>query len=283
MYIELPPGLATVGDAIGTAVDFGVSIIASILGALFGGIFGGSDVGAINTALQNLRAAVAQAIDEVERFAWASAVALGKLMSMIHDLLVNFLDDLWQLLKKLATTILKLLKEVLPAIVKAIQLARAALANIYQNYIRPILVYLQYIRRYLGILRLFHIKWATQLDNFLVNLQGRIIAPFLWVLGTINGIANWVNLILTANLILQRPLFINTMYAYQNDWITMWWTGQATAAAAGGVPPTPAGTGPPSTAQAEQLLAEYVQTDTGEIATDAAVCNATLQEALAGV
>jgi hypothetical protein len=282
MFIELPPGLGTLGEAIDSTVSFGVAIIGTILGALFGGIFGGGDVAALNSALQQLRDAVATAIDDLQRFAWQSLTALGKLLSMIHDLLVNFLDDLWQLLKKLAGTIAKLLKEALPAIVKAIQLARQALADLYQKYIRPILVYLQYIRRYLAILRAFHIKWAGQLDSWLSNLQSRIIGPYLYMLGLINGVANWVNLILTAGLILQRPLFINTMYAYQKDWITMWWTGQVTAAGAAGAPPASSQVTPPSNAQVQADFSAFVSADAGPYAQDAATANQVLQQTLAG-
>ena len=278
MFIELP----SVPGAIGGAVSFGVSIVTSLLGALFSGIFGGASVGALQNAVLQLRDQLSEVADTLKRFAWQALVAIGKLLGMIRDLLANFLTLLWNFLKKLAATVWKLLQEALPKIIKALQNIRKFLLDLYAHYIRPILMYLQYIRRFLAILALFHVKFAAQLDAWLVNLQGRILAPFLYVMQTLNGFGNWINLILTAGLLIQRPVFLNSMYAYQRDWITMWWTGQAGAPGPTVAPPT-ATPGPPSQAQVTADLNAYTAADAGPYADVAAQAQQSAQAALAGL
>src|SRR5260370_13248952 len=54
---------------------------------------------------------------------------------------------------------------------------------------------LQSIRRFLGILRIFHVKWAKTLDNALADVQNRIEQAISIVRGNINGIINWLNAI----------------------------------------------------------------------------------------
>lgn len=275
MISNLPIG------GIGGGLSFGVSLIADILGALFGGLFGGPSTSQINAALNQLRNSFSRAIDTVTRFAWTIATAFGKLLGMIHDLLVGFLDGLWELVKKLAGILTRVMKEVLPAIAKAIRITRQTLNDLYKNWIRPLLNYIQIVRRYLAILRLFHVKWAGKLDQVLTNIQGRIVGPFLYVLRTLNGIGNWVNVILTAGAILQRPVFINTMYAYQRDWINLWWQGQAQAGNAGASGAPLAGTGPPSNAQVFADFQAFATADAGPYAVDAQRADTTLQQTLA--
>lgn len=279
--IELPP-IVGIGGGIGGSISFGLGIIISILSSLFGGLFGGPSASQINAALNQLRTSFSNAIDTVTRFAWTIANALGKLLDTIHGMLIGFLDQLWQLLKKIAANVVRILKEVLPAITKAVRALRATLDSIYAKYIRPVLAWIQLARRYLVILRLFHVKWAGQLDAILGKVQARIIGPFLYVLRTLNGIGNWVNLILTAGAVLQRPVFINTMYAYQRDWISMWWGGQANAPNAGTVLPPSAGFGPPSSAQVQTDFTMFVEADAGPYAADAARASQVLSQTLVG-
>lgn len=278
MFIELPPAVG----AIGNAVSFGISIVTSLLGALFSGIFGGANVGALQNAVTQLRDQLSQVADTLKRFAWQALTALGQLLGMIRDLLANFLTLLWNFLKKLASTVWSLLQEALPKIIQALQKIRSLLLQWYVQYIRPILMYLQWIRRFLVILQLFHVKIAGQLDAWLVQLQGRILAPFLYVMQTLNGLGNWINVILTAGALIQRAVFINTMFAYQADWINMWWTGQAGAPGPVGAPPTPTA-GPPSQGQVTADFSAFVQADAGPYAADGARAQQVFQETMLGV
>jgi hypothetical protein len=57
------------------------------------------------------------------------------------------------------------------------------------------LQFLQSVRRFLGILRIFHVKWAAKLDSSLADLQNRIEQSISIVRGNLNGIINWLNAI----------------------------------------------------------------------------------------
>lgn len=276
------PLISGISTAAGGASTFGISIIADILGALFGGLFGGNSTAAINQALFQLRSQFSNAIDTVTRFAWTIANALGKLLEAVHLLLDTFLAALKSLVQKIAAALHKLLTEVLPAVLKAIQNIRKFLNDFYAKYLKPVMQWIQIARKYLAILRLFHIKWAGKLDSILVTIQGKILAPYVYVLRTLNGLGNWVNVILTAGSIIQRPVFINTMYAYQRDWINMWWSGQASGTRGVAGPPTAAPVVPPSSAQVFAEFGEYASTGTGQYADDAANANAVLLQTMAG-
>jgi len=262
---EIPIDLPIAFDPL----TFGAEIIGTFLAALFASLFGGGpSTQQLQSEIQSLATNLSQAVDTVKRFAWSIAYGLGELMNTLWSILKDLITKIWSLLKQLAQDFVTLVKQALPAIMKAIRTIRQVLSDIYANYLRPILRWIQIARQYLAILRLFHVKFAAQLDGYLQQLQTRIIGPFLYVLRTINGLGNWINVILTAGAILQRPLFINTMYAYQQDWVNIWWQGQQSAPAGAGSLPTPAPAVPPTPAQVQGDLLTYYQTGGGDYAAD---------------
>jgi hypothetical protein len=260
---NLPDDLPVAFDPL----TFGADIIGAFLATLFGDIFSsGPSTQQLQTEINTLTSELGQAVDTLKRFAWTIAYGLGSALNSLWQAIEDFISKLWSFLKKLAEDFVTLVKEALPAIMNAIRTIRSFLQMIYQNYIMPILAWLQLARKYLAILRLFHVAWAAKLDGYLENLQARIIGPFLYVLGAINGVANWVNVILTAGAILQRPVFINTMYAYQQDWVNMWWQGQQTAPGPTTTPAAPPVA--PTAAQVNSDLLTYFQTGGGDYAAD---------------
>lgn len=209
-------------------VTFGISIVVgAILGALFGGLFGGNDTQALQNAVQALRQALAQTADELERFSWTIATGLGKTWQAIADIWDNFLDGLWSYLKQLGNSLWIVVSSVLPKLIQVVKDLRTFLDKIYTKYILPAMRYLLLIRQVLGILRAIGVPLGAKLDRILGQLQAAVFLPMQYVLRSLNGYGGWFNYVLTSNLILQRPLFINTMYAYQADWIKMFYTAQS--------------------------------------------------------
>lgn len=245
-------------------ISFGADIILTILGALFGGLFGGGGGAATTQDLVNLRNATSVAIDRVNRFAWVIANALGALLTAVHDLFTDLLDKLKSLLQTVAKALMWVLRVGIPALLKIIRNLRKWLAMIYQRYIRPVLIYLQYVRRYLAILKLLHIHIADKLDAYLGKIQSTILAPFYYALRSINGIGTWVNLIVTAGGLIQRAVFINSHYAYQRDWIGMWWNGQMPGGAPGAALPPPPPYNAATTQQVAGDVGVWVDTGAGE-------------------
>jgi hypothetical protein len=62
---------------------------------------------------------------------------------------------------------------------------------------------IQSIRRFLGILRLFHVAWAAKLDNSLADLQNRIEVSISIVRGTLNQIINTLAIAFDPTLLLK--------------------------------------------------------------------------------
>lgn len=209
-------------------VTFGVSIVVgAILGALFGSLFGGSDTKALQQAINQLRTALAQTADELERFAWSIAVGLGRLFQAIAGIWDTFLDAVWTYLKQLWKLLWCLVDTIIPKIINVLRDLRKFLDTVYLKYILPAMRYLLRVRQVLAILRALHVPIAAQLDKILGQIQGALFLPFTYLLRSLNGYGGWFNFILTSRLILQRPLFLNTMYAYQADWINMFYTAQS--------------------------------------------------------
>jgi hypothetical protein len=263
-----PADLGPVGliPIVGPILEVGLAIV-SVLGAIFGFGGGGNSADAAIRQLSNQLASVTRSLT---KFIWSIGYALGLLLQWIHDLLVGLLQSIWTLLKRLAALVRTIVTDLIPRLLRIIRNMRALLQQVYQKYIRPALAWIQYARQWLAILRIFHVGWATKLDSWLVKLQGRIIAPYLYVLRSINGIGTWVNLVVTVTGLIQRPVFLNTMYAYQADWINMWWVGQSSTGV--GVPPTsaPPPVLPPTQAQVTSDFSAWVTADAGTYATVAA-------------
>ncbi len=70
---------------------------------------------------------------------------------------------------------------------------------------------LQIIRRILGILRVFHIKWASALDNALADIQNRIEKSIAITRGVLNQIINTLALVLDPVSLITRPVLGGTL------------------------------------------------------------------------
>ena len=204
-------GIAAGGIAAAPAT-FGISIVVAIIASLFASFFGGSDTKKLAEAVNQLRAALAQSVDELYRFSWQIVRALGKLLNMIHEDLVGWRDALWKLIKNMLNEIWKLVSEAIPQIIKFLKQLRKWLDEIYRKYIRPILNYIQHIRKWLAIARALHIPFADKLDKILVRIQAKIIGPYLYVLRLFNVYGSWINVILTKRGTIQRPVILGTIY-----------------------------------------------------------------------
>lgn len=272
--IDLPPSF--------DPITFGAEIIGTFLAAVFAAIFGGGpSAQQLQSEINTLASNLGQAVDTVKRFAWTVATGLGAALNALWQHVQCLSKKIWDYVKKLAEDFVTLVTKALPNIMSAIRKIRQVMRDIYKNWIGPLLAWIQLARKYLAILKLFHVKWAGAADKWLVTLQTRIIGPYLYVLSAINGVANWVNVILTAGAILQRPVFINTMFAYQQDWINMWWQAQQAGPPASTLPGAPPSTPPPTPAQSTAEFQQYVQSDTGPIADQAAAALTAFQQTIA--
>lgn len=297
MAISTSSIVSTVGDigmTLGNPVLFGAEVIGGILGGLISGLFGGGDTKQLEGEISQLRDTVAQTTAKATRFTWTLALAVGALLQLFHDFFAGEFGELKDLVKKVAAQVQTLFQGILhdivtllkwvwlkgiPDLIRAMQLLRKWLDMIYQKYLRPILNYIQIIRRYLAILRIFHVKWAAKLDTELGKIEARILQPYLWVLRALNAYGGWINTVVTVYGTIQRAIFIRTMFAYQADWINMFWQFQTPASLPTTTPATTTPATPPTITQVEADFGAFTTADSGPyalVATTAATAFDTL-------
>jgi hypothetical protein len=172
------------------------------------GDFGSGVVQAIINALNFLWGALLAVIAWV----WNILVALANTLLTIFKNIGKFLLTVWNdYIKKgilwLASHVQKIrdwLKRTLSPVVKFFQKLKAWYdKHILAQQLRLIQI-IQRIRRFLGILRLFHIGWAAKLDNALADVQQRIEQQIAFIRGIFNQIINTLALVLDPTLFITR-------------------------------------------------------------------------------
>lgn len=253
----------------------------------------------ISGALASAAAAIAGAVDA----ALAAAIggiqhalnALGNELLNIYKLLSRLAGYILQFLKGLLLDVIhgivaalqaigKLLKDVMTNVImpalQALQKLRNYLIQIYERYLRPLLVILQDVRKVLAILKVFHIGFANKLDAALADVQRKISAPLLYLLQYTNAVANYINLILDARLLLQRPLFLASLAANKGSAANVLINGMNTPpdpVALAALRSTPA---IPTPAQSQAALNDFLTSGSGTMAGSIAQYSAGLQASL---
>jgi hypothetical protein len=173
------------------------------LGGLFG-FGGGPDIGAIAGQLGQLTRAFNGLV--------------GGLFPLLNDI-AGIFQSIWKGLKWLWENYIKVALDWLQKhLAKAIDWIRrhlkSAIAQLkkwkkwYDQHILPqqlrMLKTIQMIRQFLSILRLFHVKWATQLDAKLADIQNRIVTVINLTRGTLNDLINLLAAIYDPRLLFRR-------------------------------------------------------------------------------
>jgi hypothetical protein len=144
---------------------------------------------------------------------WIVAIlqTLVGLLVAIFRFILKFLKHIWENYVKAAIVGLyheaiqfrDWLKRTLPKLIKHIQDYKDWYdKHILKQQLR-LLYILQTMRRFLGILRLFHVKWAIALDNTLADIQNRIEEQIRIVRGIFNEIINTLAMVLDPTLLLK--------------------------------------------------------------------------------
>lgn len=196
------------------------AIVNDALSGLWGAVVSAVDVvlGSAITGIQNAVTALGNALKAawniLTRMAGMMLNFLGHLFYEVIHGLVRAIQDVTSWLKDLYDNVLK------PAL-EMLQRIRATLLKLWTRFVVPVLVVIQDIRRVLNILAAFHVKFAAKLDQKLAELEGKITRPLLLVLGAVNSVANWINLIITAGYLLQKTIFLNSLKAYVGSAINL--------------------------------------------------------------
>lgn len=263
--------LVGIGAAAGLAsslIAF-IPLIGGIISGLLGIFTGGTDLKPIVNAINQLASQTALALDELKRFAWSiGRVALNVLM-FVARIVGDMIAYILKALRSIVSALKKLYADVIKPIWRMLRDIRKILNDLYTKWIRPIINFLQKIRKLLQILRIFGFKWAGALDARLARIESKIIGPYIWVIRQLNGYGQWINVILTATGVIQKPLFMNSVYANLGAITNLWWAGQA-GQLGGATTLTPAQPVQPRTLpQVEADMQLFVATGAGTSGTDA--------------
>ena len=166
------------------------------IGQIFGAITAG-----INTSLAYLVELLAD-IQAALVYLWGVLQAVADWLVSVVQKIGAWLKNLWNTgFKNLFSRLLKIYQQVhdwleqrLRPIIDFLKNMRAWLDAFYKTHVLPMINLIQRIRRYLLILRLLHVKFATTLDNWLLKYEQAINKVFGVVRGSLNQVIDWLNL-----------------------------------------------------------------------------------------
>src|SRR5713101_735745 len=187
------------------------------IGSLLGGLLG--FLQAVVQAIINFLVALVQALVSVfnfifkvltgqVQFSLASLVETSKGYHTLFDEILGstvfgFFSKVWSIIGKIRQWVGKL-KRFLD------QLRRIQQAHQLQA-MRRMINLIQRIRRILVIFRVFHLKFATKLDNWLAGIEGLLIRREFEIARKTNEIIGWLNVILDPRALLRGPTLVNSL------------------------------------------------------------------------
>jgi hypothetical protein len=149
---------------------------------------------------------------------WARALFsmfINSIRAIVHAItnVIRYLQHTWlgQLIKGIWDKVKEIYKKVQDEIKKIVCVLQAyeALVKYYQDQIfRPVLQLIQRLRRTLVLFRALHLKIATEIDNYLLIVEGRITNIELHTQQELNKLIDYLNLIVNPDGILNEEMYI---------------------------------------------------------------------------
>jgi hypothetical protein len=177
-----------------------IPVVGPILDGI-AGLLGGSS-GDSNTAQVALNEVWARtAVVAGLQYAGLSAVndALGKAAKVISRGFQHVIEDLIHLkflhLFQDIIALLHRIKLALAPLLAWLRKLQAMQRQLQLHQLKVIIDTIQKVRAFLAVLKFFHVKWATKLDNWLAGVEGRLISRELNIAQKTNEILDWVNLV----------------------------------------------------------------------------------------
>lgn len=263
------------------------------------GLLAGDVHQAIDTALQGLWGLLTTTLDVVFAGAIAqiqSAItdignavkAVWNILSRLSGLILNFLGHLWYnvlhglvlAVQDIAGIVKTVFDDFLKPLLNWLRQLRQKILDIWKRFVVPVLIVIQDVRKVLAILAAFHVKWAAKLDLKLADLERKITQPLLTLLGYINQLANWMNLIATAGYLLQKPFLLNSIKAYVGSIIGLQVNAMNQPAVNAATLQQQAALSPPTVQQSKADLTQFLGDGTGAYAAPIADAHSAFEDIL---
>lgn len=131
------------------------------------------------------------------------------------DVLKPAWSKFWTLFDRLTTWLTKTFTPVLKWLLRV----RKFVVDAWTNFVRPWLDLIDVTRKALQLLGDLGVSWARALDARLQQIEQAIEKPFLWLVAKLNEVIGIVNLVITADGLIQRIAFVRTLARdYEYAW-----------------------------------------------------------------
>lgn len=182
------------------------------------GFLGGllSRLSSIAAALEQVFVFLVNLLVQVFQFVWGVLVNVFNFLYKIGTNAVKFFHHLWtSFFKTIWPKVLSTLRKVhdfleakLGPIIRFLKKYRDLIDRNYRLYIRPILNFLQRVRKVLEIMRLMHIGFAKALDQKIAQLESVLTRNFLQLRGLLTSMINAVNAVVDLPLLFRKPVLV---------------------------------------------------------------------------
>jgi phage-related protein len=179
---------------------------------------GGVSAGAVNSALGSVITYIGSVLGFANSFAaglvnalLAAVKAIGAQVAALFQYIAQtWLGDILRSMWGVIKTIWAAVQKELSYLIKLFRQYETLVRYWEQRILGPIINIIQALRKTLVIFRVFHLKFATQLDNYLSGIEGRLTNIFLWYQRELNSIINALNFIVDPFGLLSEALFIRS-------------------------------------------------------------------------
>jgi len=173
--------------------------------------------------LSNIAAEVAQIfaylislLVQVFQFVWGTLVNVFNFLYKIATSVVKFFQHIWgNFFKTIWPKVMSLFRKVhdfleakLGPIIRFLKKYRDLIDRNYRLYIKPILNFLQRVRRVLEVMRLMHIGFAKVLDQKIAQIETLLTRNFLQLRGLLTSMINAINGIVDLPLLFRKPVLV---------------------------------------------------------------------------
>lgn len=195
--IEIGGGLGPIGLIIGS--------ILSLLSLLFGNAPPTLSPYQINGIVSNAMGFVGSLLNSVWSFLSGFLERIVNAIKWLWDnVFKRILTDLGKLLSKLH----KWLEDHLRPVIDFLKKVRKYLQDYYTQHLLPMLRLIQRIRQYLIILSFLHIHIAQQLDQWLAQLQAKLVQNFATMVAIVNTLIDLGNALVDPNYLIRHPVLL---------------------------------------------------------------------------
>lgn len=221
------------GRTLGDVLDGGCAINGDVTDPLcngidqMNGVFDGITVAAeIQAVIQALITILQAIVTALAAIVTAIAAAVKAVLAAAQKIYESVIKPIINKIEAITSKLGQILDQILKPYLDLLQRIRQAILNIYRMIFLPIISAIQRIRQALALLKILHVPGVAKLDAALQRIQGKLIGVITQLLNRVNDHSGLFNILLTARMVFQHGVFLNSAYVYQGQLQQLWWDGQ---------------------------------------------------------